>query len=168
MRLGPGRHAITGIKARHPAGQENPQGGTPPSRVRYLQLPPMHRWVAVQTIPHAPQLLTFVVVFTQAVPQSVNVPVHWHLPVTQLLLVGQTVPQSPQFCVLVCKFTQTSPHAVRLELQTQLPSVHVCPEEQTVPQVPQLAVSVLTLTQAPPQSVSVAAQAVTHTPALHA
>ncbi len=117
-----------------------------------------------QTFPHAPQLLTLVVRFTQtpaALPPPPGPPppvagqrlvplAQTHAPPVHVAPVGQAVPQAPQFCAFVLVSTQTvtvfppgpvSEHAVSPVSQpvVQAPETHVSSPVQRLPQAPQFA-----------------------------
>jgi hypothetical protein len=85
------------------------------------QLPPLHVAAAfagaVQTLPHAPQLLTSDCSFTQAFPHRLKpgLQTNPHAPVAHvgLALAGaaQTLPQAPQLFRSVCSLTQAPLHS---------------------------------------------------------
>ncbi len=61
------------------------------------------------TLPHAPQLVALVLVFTHAAPQRVVPPGHAHTPPTHDCAAGQTVPQAPQLLRSVLALTHAVP-----------------------------------------------------------
>ncbi len=82
-----------------------------------------------QTLPHAPQSLSFEVGFTHAPEQYVSfAPAsagQVHLPAEQLAPSVQTLPHAPQLFGSVCSLTQAFAQSVSGDVHT---SVHVPPE----------------------------------------
>jgi len=131
----------------------------------------------VQTLPHAPQLLGSVAVFTQAPLQRLSPPVHAHEPPLQVCPLRQAMPQPPQF--LGSLFVLISQPSIGLLLQSLKPGLQdwmaQAPDwqagvalltEQTMPQPPQFLVSVWVFTQAPLHSTCPLGQGIVQTPRL--
>lgn len=107
-------------------------------------MPLWHVLPPVQALPHVPQWLLFVEVFTHCPPQSCCPDGQTQAPDEQLEPLGQDVPHVPQFCCVPsgCWFGHR-----------HCPPLHVEPPPQAVLHVPQCAFEVDVLTHpAAPQS----------------
>ena len=108
----------------------------------------------MQAVPHAPQLLTFVFVSTQAPAQTIWPTGHLQAPLKQVWLFMQVAPHVPQLVESLFRSTQAPPQALSppAQLAEQTPLLHtgVVPE-QTVPQAPQFLGSLVVSTQTPLQ-----------------
>ena len=131
------------------------------------QDPAEHTCGFVHVRPHMPQLLLFVCVSTQTLPQSAWPLGHTHIPLEQTRPPVQIVPQPLQFAASVWVFTQLDPQAVWPlgQESTQVLPWQMRPAEQAVPQAPQFARSELVFTQLPEQFVCPVWHIRVHTPA---
>ena len=144
--------------------------------------------LAGHATPHAPQLLTLLVLASQplpglpsqsAVPEAQRKP---HEPAAQTLaapgLTGHESPHAPQWVTLLVRLTSQPLAGLRSQsakpaeqTKAQEPAaqtaVALAPAEHEAPHEPQFEGSLLVLTHPPPQSESGAAQVATHAPAAH-
>lgn len=115
-------------------------------------------------VPHTPQFVGSIAVFTHSLPHSCSSGEQLHELATQLPA-PQLVSHCPQCAALLVRSAQTSPHSVRPTGQAapigrHAPRSHTLPAEQALPQVPQLTSSSVELTQLVPHRISPAGQLV--------
>ena len=91
---------------------------------------------------------------TQLSPHAVRPSGHWHVPATQVAVLGQRTPQPPQLWASFSVSAQYVPQSVVPLGQTQTPSAHDAPGGQTRPHDPQWLASVDVSAHRVPQSTS--------------
>jgi hypothetical protein len=134
-----------------------------------LHMPTLHRPAAhaavplatIHAIPHAPQLVESVWVFTHVIMapmpqmvlgigQSIR-----QAPATHICPIGQALPHMPQLVASVIVLTHVAPHIVVPIAQAHMPAWHTRPAGQAIPQAPQFMLSVCVSTHPAPAQVVV-------------
>lgn len=136
------------VSTQVPSGQT-----TRPGPHEVWQLPFMHEPPGPQLMPHPPQFVGSLAVFTHAPLQSCSPGGQVQAPLVQVWPGAHTLVQLPQCFGSVPVSTQALPHWVFPGGQPHTPLVHARPGAHALPQVPQLAVLVFVSTHCPLQSV---------------
>ena len=124
-----------------------------------MHCPRLHVWPSAHAVPHAPQFVASLWMFTQLSPHIVEPDVHTHAPPEHTRPARHALPQVPQFKTSVMGSTQLRLHSVSVpQSVAQLPERHTEGAGHTAPPLvehaPQFIGSLVTLTQVAPQRVS--------------